>query len=221
MTINPSTLTADTIPRTVGTPNFSFKIGRRKTPNVAPSFATPAANPPAVPRNCVGNNIGANVKVVELGPAFMSRLNRMNPANTNGMCKLEFVRPTAPNRINIPAAMPAKPMICMRIRPNRGTIQTPSRKPTSKNKSISSRSVGQRTDRSAGSNDYHIREHQLFSAKMICHRATNSCSDNGTKHKARANEADHVGLNMEFSDDDRHCHAENKNDVTVEQRSSG
>ena len=54
---NPRRLTADTIPRTVGTPNFSFKIGRRKRPIVAPSFATPAANPLAVPRNCVGNKI--------------------------------------------------------------------------------------------------------------------------------------------------------------------
>src|SRR6476646_5146043 len=81
VTTRPSRLTADTIPRTLGTPNFSFKIGRRNTPNVAPSFATPAANPPAVPRNCVGNNIGASVNVVELGPAFIKRLNKMNPTN--------------------------------------------------------------------------------------------------------------------------------------------
>src|SRR5437667_2719724 len=121
VTIRPSTLTADTIPRTLGTPNFSFKIGRRKTPNVAPSFATPAANPPAVPRNGVGNKIGARVKVVELGPAFISRLNKMNPTNTSGMCKLEFVRPTAATNTNIPTAIPVKPIACIRMRPNRGT----------------------------------------------------------------------------------------------------
>jgi len=99
------------------------------------SFATPAANPPAVPRNSVGNNIGASVNVVELGPAFISRLNIMNPPNTSGMCKLEFVRPIAATNTNIPAAMPAKPITCIRMRPNRGTNQTPSRKPNSKNKS--------------------------------------------------------------------------------------
>jgi hypothetical protein len=33
--------------------------------------------------------------VVELGPAFISRLNKMNPTNASGMCNLEFVRPTA------------------------------------------------------------------------------------------------------------------------------
>ena len=64
------------------------------------------ANPPAVPRNCVVNNIGASVNVVELGPAFISTLHRMNPTNTKGMCKLEFVGPTATNSINMPAAMP-------------------------------------------------------------------------------------------------------------------
>ena len=51
VTSKPSRLTPDTIPRTLATPNFSFKIGRRKTPTVAPSLAVPAANPPAVPRN--------------------------------------------------------------------------------------------------------------------------------------------------------------------------
>ena len=60
------------------------------TPNVAPILATPAANPLAVARNCVGKRIGASVNVVALGPAFINKLNRMNPANTNGMCKLEF-----------------------------------------------------------------------------------------------------------------------------------
>ena len=109
VTTRPSRLTADTIPRTLGTPNLSFKIGRRKTPNVAPSFAKPAANPPAVPRSCVGNNIGASVNVVELGPAFIKRLNRMNPANTNGMCKLEFVRPTATTSINMGAGVTMSP----------------------------------------------------------------------------------------------------------------
>ena len=136
VTIRPSRLTADTIPRTLGTPNFSFKIGRTKTPKVAPSLAMPAANPPAVPRNCVGNSIGASVNVVELGPAFISKLNRMNPAKTSGMCKPALVRPTAATNTNMPTAMPAKPIACIRMRPNRGTDQIPSRKPNSKNKSI-------------------------------------------------------------------------------------
>ena len=116
VTIRPKRLTADAIPRTLGTPNFCLKIGRRETPKVAPSLATPAANPPVLPRNCVGNNIGASVTVVELRPAFISRLNRMNPANTKGMCKLEFVRPTAANNIKMPTAIPAKPMACTRMR---------------------------------------------------------------------------------------------------------
>ena len=60
----------------------------------------------------------------------------MNPANTSGMCKLEFVRPTAAINTNIPTAIPLKPIACIRMRPNRGTIQIPSRKPNSKNKSI-------------------------------------------------------------------------------------
>jgi len=61
-----------------------------KTPSVAPIFATLAANPLAVARNCVGNKISASVNVVELGPAFINRLNRMKPANTSGMCKQKF-----------------------------------------------------------------------------------------------------------------------------------
>jgi len=74
--------------------------------------------------------------VVELGPAFINKLNIMNPANTSGMCKLEFVRPTAATNTSIPTAMPAKPIACIRMRPNRGTNQTPSRNPNNKNKSI-------------------------------------------------------------------------------------
>ena len=92
VTTRPITLTAATIPRTAGTPNLPFRIGRTKTPKVAPSFATPAANPLAVARNCVRNRIGARVNVVALGPAFINRLNRMKPANTSGMCQLEFDR---------------------------------------------------------------------------------------------------------------------------------
>jgi hypothetical protein len=126
VTIRPSRLTAGAIPRTLGTPNFCLKIGRRETPKVAPSLATPAANPPVVPRNCVGDNIGASVTVVELGPAFISKLKRMNSTKTNGLCKREFVRPTVANSINMPTAIPAKPMACIRMRPNRGIIQTPS-----------------------------------------------------------------------------------------------
>jgi hypothetical protein len=45
-----------------------------------------------VARSCVGKRIGASVNVVEFGPAFISRLNRINPVNTSGICKLEFDR---------------------------------------------------------------------------------------------------------------------------------
>src|SRR5262249_52002131 len=48
------------------------------------------------------------------------------------MCKLEFVRLTAASNSNMPTTIPAKPMACIRMRPNRGTIQTPSMKPISK-----------------------------------------------------------------------------------------
>jgi hypothetical protein len=48
-------------------PNFPFKIGRTKTPSVAPILATAAAEPLAVARNCVGNRMGASVNAVELG----------------------------------------------------------------------------------------------------------------------------------------------------------
>src|SRR6266516_4466633 len=83
-------LTAMTIPSTAGTPNLPFKIGRANTPIVAPIFATLAAKPLAVARSCVENRIGGSVNVVELGPAFINRLNTMNPVNTSGMCNLEF-----------------------------------------------------------------------------------------------------------------------------------
>src|SRR4029453_14902157 len=76
VTIKPKILTAAIIPRTAGTPNLPFKIGRTKTPRVAPIFATPAAKPLAVARSCVGNRLGASVNVVELGPAFINKLNR-------------------------------------------------------------------------------------------------------------------------------------------------
>src|SRR5262249_12898381 len=135
-TIKPNRLTADTIPRTFETPNLSFKIGSRNTPKVAPSFATPAANPPAVPRNCVGNKIGARVDVVEVGPAFIHRVKTIQPVDNNGIGKTDGVSTPGAININMPTAMPAKPIACIRMRPNRGTLQIPSRKPNSKNKSI-------------------------------------------------------------------------------------
>ncbi len=64
----PRMLTAAIIPRTAGTPNLPFRIGRTKTLRGAPILATPAANPLAVVRNSVGNKMGASVNVVELGP---------------------------------------------------------------------------------------------------------------------------------------------------------
>jgi len=39
------------------TPNFSFKIGRRKRPTFA-ELRNAGGESTAVPRNCVGNNIG-------------------------------------------------------------------------------------------------------------------------------------------------------------------
>src|SRR6266487_989932 len=92
VTTKPRTPTVAIIPRTAGTAKLSFKIGRTKTPRVAPILATPAAKPLAVARNCVGTKMGARVNVVELGPAFINKLNRMNPANTNGMRRLELAR---------------------------------------------------------------------------------------------------------------------------------
>src|SRR5881394_4486779 len=64
-------------------PEFLFEIGRTETPKVAPSLATPAANPPVVPRNCVGDNIGTSVTVVELGPAFISHTCKTNGLHSN------------------------------------------------------------------------------------------------------------------------------------------
>jgi hypothetical protein len=56
---------------------------------------------------------------------------------------------------------------------------------------------------------------------MVRHRPANSCSNNRTKHQARSNETDHLGLNVKISDDDWHRHAEDKNGVTIEQCASG
>jgi hypothetical protein len=44
------------------------------------------------------------------------------------MCKFEFVRPTAASNINMPTAIPIKPMACIRIRPNPGNHQDPKQK---------------------------------------------------------------------------------------------
>ena len=54
-----------------------------------------AAKPPAEARMPVGNNSGANANVVALGPAFIAKLNRMNPTNTNATCA---AAPTASTR---------------------------------------------------------------------------------------------------------------------------
>src|SRR5207248_11185703 len=112
VTTRPKTLTAAIIPRTAGTPHLPFKIGTN-TPRVAPILATPAAKPLAVPRNCVGNKMGASVNVVELGPVFIDKLNRMDPAKTSGMCPApaeEFDSRTAIISSNMPKVIPAKPV---------------------------------------------------------------------------------------------------------------
>jgi len=62
----------------------------------------------------------------------------------------------------------------------------------------------------------HVGEHQFLSAKMVRHRPTNSCSNNSTKHQARSNETDYIGMNLELSDDDGHRHAKNENGITIE-----
>ena len=73
----------------------------------------------------------------------------------------------------------------------------------------------------APGNNHHVGEHQLLSAKVVRHRPANSCSNHSTKHQACSNETDHVGLNVKLSDDNRHRHAKNENDVTIEQRAPG
>ena len=60
----------------------------------------------------------------------------MNPANTNRMCKFEFVRPTAASNINMPTAILIKPMACIRIRPNRGNHQDAKQETDQQNRSI-------------------------------------------------------------------------------------
>ena len=51
---------------------------------------------------------------------------------------------------------------------------------------------------------------------MVRHRPANSCSNNSTKYKARSNETDYLGMNLELSDDDGHRHAKNENGITIE-----
>jgi hypothetical protein len=71
-------------------------------------------------------------------------------------------------------------------------------------------SIRQRAGRSARSNNYHVGEHQLLSAKMICYWAAKSGAKDSTKHQARADETDYVGREMKLSNDQWHCHAENE-----------
>ena len=42
-------------------------------------------------------------------------------------------------------------------------------------------------------------EHQLLSAKTICHWPANSRANDSTKHQARSNKTDHLGLNAKLS----------------------
>lgn len=81
--------------------------------------------------------------------------------------------------------------------------------------------VGQRAGRRARANEYHVGEHQLLSAKTICHWSTKSGSKDSTKHKTCADETDHIGREMKLSDDEWHRHAEDENDETVKQRTTG
>jgi hypothetical protein len=83
------------------------------------------------------------------------------------------------------------------------------------------RSLGQRTDGSAGANNDHVGDHQFLSAKMVRHGAADSCSNDSAKDQARPNKTDHVRLNVKLSNEDGHRHAQDENNVTVEQRSSG
>jgi len=56
---------------------------------------------------------------------------------------------------------------------------------------------------------------------MVRRRAAYSRANDSTKYQARSNQADHVGFNVKLSDDNRHRHAEDENDVTIEQCAPG
>src|SRR5262252_1867693 len=122
---------------TAVTPPYAFTCGSTKTPNVAPTLAEAAAKPPADARILVGNNSGARAKVVALGPAFMARLNKMNPANTSHMCAAAPPPAnSADTRISMPRVMPTNPMTCIWIRPKRGTAHNPTRNPKRRKRSM-------------------------------------------------------------------------------------
>jgi len=71
-------------------------------------------------------------------------------------------------------------------------------------------SIGQRANRGAPSSDYHVGQHQLLSAKTICHWPAEAGPKDSTKHQASADETYRVGRGMKLSDDQWHRHAKNE-----------
>jgi len=71
--------------------------------------------------------------------------------------------------------------------------------------------VSQRAGRGTRGDDYHVGEHQLLSAKTICHRPAKSGPEDSAKHEARTNEPYYIGCETKLSDDQWHRHAKNEN----------
>jgi hypothetical protein len=73
------------------------------------------------------------------------------------------------------------------------------------------KAIGQRAGRGARGNDYHVGEHQLLSAKTICHWPAESGPKDSAKHQTCADEPYHIRCETKLSDDQWHRHAKNKN----------
>ena len=71
--------------------------------------------------------------------------------------------------------------------------------------------VGQRAGHGTRADDYHVGEHQLLSAKTICHRPAKSGPKDSAEHQTCANEPYYIGRKVKLSDDQWHRHAKNEN----------
>jgi hypothetical protein len=80
------------------------------------------------------------------------------------------------------------------------------------------KTIGQRAGRGARGDDYHVGEHQLFSAKTICHWTAKSGPKDSAENQACADETDHIGCETKLSDDQRHRHAKNENCKAIKKR---
>ena len=80
---------------------------------MAPAFAIPADKPAPLARIAVGNTSPERRNVVELGPAFMEKLNRKNPAKIKIKLGIStrLLLPEMANKYR-PIAIPKKPIIC-------------------------------------------------------------------------------------------------------------